>query len=70
MQENGEFAERRKRQAVEWMRDMLSDRLLHAVKANPDVAARLPAIEAGVRDGRLFPTRAVDEILDLMGLKA
>jgi LAO/AO transport system kinase len=70
MQENGEFAERRKRQAVEWMRDMLSDRLLHAVKANPQVATRLPAIEAGVRDGRLFPTRAVDEILDLMGLKA
>jgi LAO/AO transport system kinase len=52
------------------MRDMLSDRLLHAVKANPKVAERLPAIEADVRDGRLFPTRAVDEILDLMGLRA
>jgi len=70
MHENGEFAERRRRQAVEWMRDMLSDRLLHAVKANPAVAARLPEIESAVRDGRLFPTRAVDDILDLMGLKA
>ncbi len=68
MTQNGQFAERRKRQAVEWMRDMLSDRLLHAVKANPAVAARLPTIENDVRDGRLFPTRAVDEILGLMGL--
>ena len=49
---------------------MLSDRLLHAVKANPAVAARLPTIENDVRDGRLFPTRAVDEILGLMGLTA
>jgi len=63
MHDNGQFAERRKRQAVEWMRDMLSDRLLQAVKANPTVAARL-------REGRLFPTRAVDEILGLMGLHA
>jgi LAO/AO transport system kinase len=70
MHDNGQFAERRKRQAVEWMRDMLSDRLLQAVKANPAVAARLPAIEGDVRDGRLFPTRAVDEILGLMGLSA
>jgi LAO/AO transport system kinase len=70
MKENGEFYERRRRQAVEWMRDMLSDRLLHAVKANPAVAARLPAIETDVREGRLFPTRAVDEILSLMGLGA
>ncbi len=43
MHDNGQFDERRKRQAVEWMRDMLSDRLLQAVKANPTVAARLPS---------------------------
>jgi LAO/AO transport system kinase len=54
MQESGAFAERRKRQAVEWMRDMLSDRLLHAVKSNPAVAERLPEIETDVRVGRLF----------------
>lgn len=68
MMESGQFEERRRRQAVEWMRDMLSDRLIGALKSNPNVAARLPAIEDDVRAGRLFPTRAVDEILELMGL--
>jgi LAO/AO transport system kinase len=50
------------------MRDMLQDRLMSALKANPKVAARLPEIERDVRDGRLLPTLAVREILQLMGL--
>jgi LAO/AO transport system kinase len=68
MQSNGDFTTRRQRQAVEWMRDMLGDRLMAALKANPRVAARLPNIEAGVRSGKLLPTLAVDEVLGLMGL--
>ncbi len=68
MTANGELATRRQRQAVEWMRDMLADRLMAALKSNPKVAARLPAIEAGVRNGELLPTLAVDEVLGLMGL--
>ena len=68
MTANGTFVTRRQRQAVEWMRDMLGDRLMAALKANPKVAARLPEIESGVRDGRILPTLAVDEVLALMGL--
>ena len=68
MTNNGELAARRQRQAVEWMRDMLGDRLMAALKANPKVAARLPAIETAVRAGELLPTLAADEILGLMGL--
>jgi LAO/AO transport system kinase len=68
MTANGEFANRRQRQAVEWMRDMLGDRLMAALKANPQVAARLPDIEQGVRHGTVLPTIAVDEVLSLMGL--
>jgi len=68
MTTNGEFTARRQRQAVEWMRDMLSDRLMGALKANPRVAARLPSIESGVREGHILPTLAVDEIIGLMGL--
>lgn len=64
----GEFTERRQRQAVEWMRDMLEDRLMSALRGNPRVAAELPGIEADVRDGQLVPTLAVDRILSLMGL--
>lgn len=68
MTATGEFQARRQRQAVAWMRDMLHDRLMAALHANPRVAARLPGLEADVRDGKLLPTLAVDEVLDLMGL--
>jgi LAO/AO transport system kinase len=69
MTATGGFAERRQRQAVEWMRDMLSDRLMASLKANPRVAEKLPEIENGVRAGTILPTLAVDEILGLMGLE-
>ncbi len=65
---SGEFALRRQRQAVEWMRDMLNDRVMAGLKSNPKVAERLPALEAEVRAGRLLPTLAVDEILSLIGI--
>ncbi|MEQ8823588.1 MAG: methylmalonyl Co-A mutase-associated GTPase MeaB [Filomicrobium sp.] len=69
MQASGEFDQRRQRQAVEWMRDMLEERLMAALKSNPDVASELPQIEADVRAGQLLPTLAVERIIGLMGLK-
>jgi LAO/AO transport system kinase len=66
---SGELAERRQRQAVAWMRDMLSDRIIGSVQANARVAARLPSLEADVREGRLLPTLAVDEIMALAGIR-
>jgi LAO/AO transport system kinase len=68
MTATGEFQTRRQSQAVAWMRDMLEDRLMGALKANPRVAAELPGIEASVRNGTLLPTLAVERIMDLMGL--
>jgi LAO/AO transport system kinase len=65
---SGEFVARRQAQAVTWMHDMLSDRLLGVLRANADVAAALPAIEADVRAGRLLPSRAVDQLLAMLGL--
>ncbi len=65
---SGEFDLRRQRQAVEWMRDMLSDRVMARLKSHPRVSERLPTIEAEVRAGRLLPTLAVDELLDLAGM--
>ena len=64
----GEFAARRQRQAVQWMRDMLEDRLVAAMRSDPAVSGRLPGIEAKVRDGHLLPSLAVDEIMALIGL--
>jgi len=68
MTATGEREERRQSQAVAWMRDMLSDRMMAALQAKPDVAAALPALEAEVRAGRLVPTLAVDRIMALMSL--
>ena len=66
---SGEFAERRQRQAVAWMRDMLNDRIMASINSNPQVAARLPGLEEDVRAGRLLPTLAVDEIMALAGVR-
>lgn len=66
--QSGEFDERRRRQAVAWMRDMLNDRIMSAIGSNPRVAARLPQLEEDVRAGRLLPTLAVDEIMGLAGI--
>jgi LAO/AO transport system kinase len=68
MTATGEFAARRQRQAVSWMRDMLEDRLMGALKSNPKVAAELPSIEAAVAEGRLMPTLAADRLIALMGV--
>ena len=68
MSATGQFQARRQAQAVSWMRDMLEDRLMGALKANPKVATELPKIEASVREGTLLPTLAVDRLMGVMGL--
>ena len=63
MTASGERDERRRRQAVSWMREMLTDRLIDTVRATPALKQRLPEIEAEVAAGRLSPSVAVEEIL-------
>ncbi|MBS0243039.1 MAG: methylmalonyl Co-A mutase-associated GTPase MeaB [Proteobacteria bacterium] len=63
----GEREQRRRRQAVTWMREMLTDRLLEAVRTDPAMAERLPQIEAEVAAGRLAPSVAVEEIIAGVG---
>jgi LAO/AO transport system kinase len=59
----GAFAERRSAQAVGWMRTMLEAELMAALRAHPDVAQRLPVLEADVHAGRTTPARAVAEVM-------
>jgi LAO/AO transport system kinase len=60
---NGELEARRRRQAVSWMREMLTDRLLETVRSAPALRERLPEIEKSVAEGRLSPSVAVEEVL-------
>lgn len=66
MLSNGGLVERRRRQAVAWMSDMLEDRIMAAFLANPKVAAELPKLRAEVSEGRLVPSLAVDRLMGLM----
>ena len=65
MTATGEFEDRRRRQAVTTMRDMITDRLLDSLRAAPEIEARLPLLESAVGAGRMTPALAVDEILEL-----
>jgi LAO/AO transport system kinase len=66
MMGTGEFEARRRQQAVSAMQDLLTDRMLQSLKANPRVAERLPQLEADVRAGHMTPAFAVEEVLGLM----
>ena len=67
MQASGEFDERRAAQGVKWMWGMLEERLLARLRSDPDVSARLDALERDVREGRLAPTAAVEEVAPALG---
>jgi LAO/AO transport system kinase len=68
MSSTGERETRRRRQAVTWLREMLTDRLMESVRATPALKERLPQIEADVAAGRLAPSLAVEEILDRLDI--
>ncbi len=64
----GELAARRREQQVRWMWAMLDDFWRARIAAEPKLKARLPQIEAAVAAGTLTPTRAVDDLVALLGM--
>lgn len=68
MQASGEWQEKRSRQQVAWMWDMLQQRMSEALRTNKKTAERLKSLESSVHDGTTAVSLAVDELADLMGL--
>ncbi|MCX2722199.1 methylmalonyl Co-A mutase-associated GTPase MeaB [Roseibium salinum] len=68
MEASGEWSEKRSRQQVAWMWDMLQQRMMEALKSNRKTADRLKELEASVRAGETAVSFAVDEVAALMGL--
>ncbi|WP_299480948.1 methylmalonyl Co-A mutase-associated GTPase MeaB [uncultured Roseibium sp.] len=68
MQVSGEWQEKRSRQQVAWMWDMLQQRMSEALRTNKKTAERLKSLESSVHDGTTAVSLAVDELADLMGL--
>ena len=60
----GGLEARRRGQAAAWLWAEVSDRLVEALRDDPAVRDRLPALEARVTDGELSPTTAAGELLD------
>jgi LAO/AO transport system kinase len=63
LEANGQLAIRRQQQALSWMRDLVAAGLDAALRADPVVAAALPALEAAVSEGRTTPVAASREVL-------
>jgi LAO/AO transport system kinase len=65
--EAGELTTRRADQQVDWMWQMVRDRLLDRLLTDPAVRERLPGLTAEVRAGALTPTLAAQALLDALG---
>jgi LAO/AO transport system kinase len=65
---SGELATLRAEQQRSWMWSQIGERLERAFRTNPDVATRLPALEADVLAGRITPTAGADELMKVFGL--
>ncbi len=63
----GEFAERRAKQQVRWMWDMVEARFRDRLAGHPELAGRVPELERDVAGGALAPTLAADEIAKVLG---
>jgi len=66
----GELAARRRRQQVTWMWSMVTERLMDAFRAAPEVAHALASIEMAVAEGSLAASAAADRLLDSFGIEA
>lgn len=62
---NGELASRRAAQARHWLWNELSESLMAALREHPQVRQRLAELEAEVTAGRLPPTVAAQQLLQL-----
>ncbi|GAA1380048.1 methylmalonyl Co-A mutase-associated GTPase MeaB [Pseudonocardia kongjuensis] len=66
LDEAGELATRRADQQVEWMWQMVRDRLMDRLLHDPGLQEKLPALTTDVRTGGLTPTLAAQTILDAL----
>ena len=63
LEATGHFARRRRNQALDWMRELISDGLSDLFTANPAVAGQLPVLEDAVRNNKLTPVAAAQTLL-------
>jgi len=65
MEKSGEWAGKRRRQAVDWMWNLIESGLRGAFRNHPDVRAELPRLSEAVEHGRMTPSAAAAKLLAL-----
>jgi LAO/AO transport system kinase len=63
---SGDFAARRRDQQVKWMWSMLEQRMLARLRADASIRSKVKKLEAEVAAGRLTPSLAAEEIVELL----
>ncbi len=62
-EKNGFFAARRRRQSLDWMRELVASGLEDAFRRDANVAAQLPSVSEAVEQGKLSPFHAARKLL-------
>lgn len=65
LESSGQLMDRRAAQARDWMWSEVSDSLIAALKNDPEVRKHIPSLETATSDGRIPPTVAAGQLLDI-----
>ena len=65
LESSGEFGARRAGQARAWMWSEVNDSLIAALQSDPVVRKRIPDLEAAASAGRIPPTIAARQLLEI-----
>lgn len=65
LRDSGHIEHRRSAQGCWWMHRAVEEGLLNAFRAHPAVSEAMPLLEADVREGRIGPFRAAQQLLSL-----
>ena len=66
MQDSGEFDQKRRRQAVDWMWNLIDSSLRQDFRSHPSVRAALPTLSKDVAEGKTMPGVAAAQLLAFM----
>jgi LAO/AO transport system kinase len=65
LETTGQFTVRRAAQARDWMWSEVNDSLVTALQGDPEVRKQIPALEAAASEGKIPPTIAARQLLDI-----
>ncbi len=65
LEASGQFTTRRAAQARDWMWSEVNDSLITALQSDPEVRKQIPVMEAAASEGRIPPTIAARQLLEV-----